>query len=385
MQTITFLENWVAEKKLPRFRAKQIYQAVTKNLISNWSEAIELPKDWQETLQNELPISTLRLEKKLEASNGNSIKIAFETHDNLVIESVLMRHEGERNTVCVSTQVGCPMNCGFCATGKMGFTRNLTAEEIVDQVLEFARLLKNRRPTSGNFLTSDVCSEKITNVVFMGMGEPFLNYENVIAAIKILNDSQGFNLGIRHMTISTSGIVPGILKFADENAQANLAISLHAPNNEIRNQIMPVNQQHPLEKLLPAVSEYMEKTGRKVFFEYILLRGINDSTESIEEMISLMRKYFSDQMRLVHVNLIEYNPVSVGTEIPTGTTKKALTKVGVGPSDPTQKFEAPSHERTREIFDYLQKNKILSTIRYRFGDDISAACGQLSGLSSSIS
>jgi len=347
MYTIKYLENWVAEKKLPKYRAKQIYQAITKELVSDWHEANGLPKDLQSILVEELPISTLKIKVQLEAKNQDSIKIAFETEDNKIIESVLMRHDGERNTVCVSTQIGCPMNCAFCATGKMGFIRNLTAEEMVDQVLEFARLL-NAEPYTPN-------PGNVNSVVFMGMGEPFLNYENVMEAIKILNDNQGFNLGHRHMTISTAGIVPGILRFAEEDVQVNLAISLHAPNDEIRNSIMPVSKQYPLEKLLPAVSEYMGKTNRKVFFEYILLHGINDSDANIQELIDLMRQYFPGQFNLVHINLIEYNE----------TEEKDL--------------KSPDKERVQKVFDILQKNKILTTIRHKFGEDISAACGQLAG------
>uniref|UniRef100_A0A7C4QX53 Probable dual-specificity RNA methyltransferase RlmN n=1 Tax=candidate division CPR3 bacterium TaxID=2268181 RepID=A0A7C4QX53_UNCC3 len=376
MQNIKEIEKWVSKHGLPRFRAKQIYQAITKKLISDWIIgaqfiAAELPNELRKILQKELPISTLKVKDilpKIDLINQTptdapTIKIAFLTHDNLIIESVLMRHEGGRNTVCVSTQVGCPMKCAFCATGKLGFTRNLTAEEIVDQVLEFARLLKEiQKP---NEAKSQKLKASITNIVFMGMGEPFANYKNVIEAIRILNDKNGFNLGHRHMTVSTSGIVPGILKFADEEIQVNLAISLHAPNNEIRGKIMPVNKKYPLEKLLPAVSGYMRKTNRKVFFEYILLKGINDSDENIKELISLLKKYFGNQMQLVHINLIEFN------EIPNHPTN--LTN----PNNST--FISPDHKTTRHIFDLLQKNKILATVRYRFGDDINAACGQLAG------
>ena len=375
MQTLDFLEDWIAKNSLPKYRAKQIYQAVTKNLISNWKEAIELPRGWENTLEKELPISNLEVKTIIPDSrynsgvvptNADTVKIAFSTHDDLTIESVLMRHlstrpeQATRNTVCVSTQVGCPMNCAFCATGKMGFTRNLTAEEIVDQVLEFARILKQR-------------AEKVTNIVFMGMGEPFLNYENVMGAIKTLNDNQGFNLGHRHMTISTSGIVPEILKFADEKIQVNLAVSLHAPNNKIRDSIMPVNKKYPLEKLLPAVSSYMQKTNRKVFFEYILLEGINDSDENIIELIDLMRKNFANQMQLVHINLIEYNEIA-----PVGTGFTPAHKKGQPQGLPLQ-LGSPDHRKTKHIADLLQRNKVLTTIRYRFGDDISAACGQLAG------
>jgi len=358
MKSLEYLEKWVTEHGQPKYRAKQIYQAITKNLISNWSEAIELPKDWLATLTKELPISTLKTKTVLESKGKDSIKIAFETNDGLIIESVLMKHTGDRNTVCVSTQIGCPMNCAFCATGKLGFNRNLTAEEIVDQVLEFARMLKSKKPASSR-------TGGVTNIVFMGMGEPFLNYENVIDAIKILNDKDGFNLGHRHMTISTSGIVPGIARFADEKIQVNLAISLHAPNNEIRDEIMPVNKEYPLEKLLPAVAEYMDKTGRKVFFEYVLLKGVNDSDEQIEGLIVLLKKYFANQMQLVHINLIGFNLIEEAN----------ATQGLCVPS-----FEPSSKERSKSISDLIQRNNILCTIRYHFGGDISAACGQLAGI-----
>ncbi|MDD5731389.1 MAG: 23S rRNA (adenine(2503)-C(2))-methyltransferase RlmN [Patescibacteria group bacterium] len=374
MQTLESLQVWCKKKNLPNYRAKQIYQAITKNLISNWSEALELPKDWHEILNKEIPISTLRVKKILPdegainraPTDANTIKIAFQTHDDLIIETVLMRHDRDRNTVCVSTQVGCAMNCAFCATGKLGFTRNLSAEEIVDQVLEFARLLNATRcRTPGYSPMSDIgiMPSKVTNIVFMGMGEPFLNYENVIEAIKILNDKDGFNLGHRHMTISTSGIVPGILKFADEDIQTNLAISLHASNNKLRSKLMPVNKKYPLEKLLPAVSLYMKKTNRKVFFEYILFAGINDSRESTEELVALMKTYFPNQMQLVHINLIGYNPIGSGAPLPTGLE--------------IEKFESPSKETIKKVADTLQKNSILVTIRYHFGGEINAACGQL--------
>jgi len=371
MQTINYLEKWVIDHGQPKYRAKQIYQAVTKNLISSWDEAIELPKDWHEILNREIKISELKVKEVVPGrgliNQTPTTKIAFLTHNNQVIESVLMRHDRDRNTVCVSTQVGCPMDCKFCATGKLGFTRNLEAEEIVDQVLEFARMLKNvtvgagsSRPKKQDAETAPL--QKITNIVFMGMGESFLNYENVITAIKILNDKDGFNLGHRHMTISTSGIVPGIERFAEEKIQTNLAISLHAPNDKIRDAIMPVNQKYPLKMLLPAVSEYMEKTGRKVFFEYVLLKGVNDSNENIQELIALLKRYFVNQMQLVHVNLIGFNLIEEAN----------ATQGLCVPS-----FEPSSKERTRSIFDLLQKNGILSTVRYHFGGDINAACGQL--------
>ncbi|HRY60254.1 MAG TPA: 23S rRNA (adenine(2503)-C(2))-methyltransferase RlmN [Patescibacteria group bacterium] len=356
MLTLQEIEKYCEQKGLKKYRAKQIYQNTVRNLVNSWDEAIDLPKDLQQVLTNDMPISTLKVREILEAGNGDSIKIAFNTHDGLVIETVLMKHRDERNTVCVSTQAGCPMNCAFCATGKLGLKRSLMAEEIVDQVIEFARLLKKQ-------------GESVNSVVFMGMGEPFANYENTISAIEILNDGQGFNIGSRHITVSTSGLAPEILKFAKEKSQVNLAISLHAPNDEIRDSLMPVNKKYPLSKLLPAVSEYMDLTGRKVFFEYILLKGVNDSDENIQELIDLMREYFPNQFNLVHINLIEYNPVGAGLAPAQKRQPQGL---------PLQ-FESPSPDRVKKIFDILQKNKILTTIRHKFGQDIKAACGQLAG------
>jgi len=218
----------------------------------------------------------------------------------------------------------------------------LEAGEIVDQVLYFARLLKNKK-------------EKVTNIVYMGMGEPFNNYDNVMESVRILNDKDGLNLGARHISISTCGVAAGIKKFADEKSQVNLAISLHAPNDEIRSRIMPVNLAYPLKKLMPAIADYVEKTRRKVMFEYILLGEVNNSDECARELAGLMKGN-----KLYHINLIKYH--------------QTFAK---GESMPT--FRASSQEQMRRFFDILKKSGVSCTFRVSFGEDISGACGQLAG------
>ncbi|MDD5032682.1 MAG: 23S rRNA (adenine(2503)-C(2))-methyltransferase RlmN [Candidatus Pacebacteria bacterium] len=318
--------------KEPEYRLKQARKAIFQDLIQDWREASALPLGLREKLSKEFPIETPG--KTIVSKNKDAIKALFVLKDGLKIESVLMRGKGARNTVCVSSQVGCVLDCSFCATGKTGFKRNLDIYEITDQVLFFARYLKKFK-------------EKITSVVFMGMGEPFLNYKNVIGAIKILNGKEEFNLGARHFSISTAGIVEGIINLAKEKLQINLAISLHAPDDDLRLKLMPINEKYPIKKILAAVDDYIKNTGRRVMFEYVMISGVNDSEKHAEKLAELMRG------RLCFVNLISYNP--------TGFFK---------PSAPLK------IKKFREI---LEKRGIGVTQRYRFGEDISAACGQLAG------
>jgi 23S rRNA (adenine2503-C2)-methyltransferase len=246
------------EKKLeaqPKYRIKQVHQLIFQDLIKDWDQATVLPLALREELKKECSLEI----KHQMFDEGNTLKALIELEDGLKIESVLMKHNDNRSTVCVSSQVGCPLACSFCATGTMGLKRNLTVEEIVIQVLLFMRITK------------------VTNIVFMGMGEPFLNYDNVMAAIRILNSAEYFNIGSRKISVSTSGIVEGIERFALEDLQVNLSISLHAPNNVLRSKLMPVNNKYPLEKVLAAVDKYILKTNRKVMFEYLMIKGENDS------------------------------------------------------------------------------------------------------------
>ena len=274
----------------PAFRLKQVKKAIFGDLIEDWMKITTLPEDLRQKLNKSCPIIELKTEKILTAKDGQTIKALFRLKDNLKIESVLMKHK-DRQTLCLSSQVGCAMNCQFCATGKIGFQRNLTASEIIEQVLFFARLLKKSK-------------EKISNIVFMGMGEPFLNYLNVLEAIKILsNNENGFNLGARHFSISTCGIIEGIKKLAEEKLQINLAISLHASDNQLREKLMPITKKYPIEKILTAVDEYVKITKRRVMFEYLMINNINDSEEQAEELSILLKR------KLSFINLISFNPV----------------------------------------------------------------------------
>jgi 23S rRNA (adenine2503-C2)-methyltransferase len=321
----------------PKYRIKQAKEAVFKKFISNWNEASFLPLELREKLNKECPLEINA--DILVSKQKDSIKAKITLKDGLQIETVLMRHEDNRNTVCVSCQVGCPLGCLFCATGKMGFKRNLSAEEILEQVIFFERLLAYRNPTS-----IQLDRRRVSNVTFMGMGEPFLNYDNVLKAIRILNDKEYFNIGARSISVSTAGIVEGIEKFLKEGIQLNLAISLHAPNNKLRSELMPISKKYSLEKLLSAVDDYIKITKRKVMFEYVLIKDVNDSDECARELAELMKK------KLYFVNLILYNK--------------------------TNSFMPSETKRVNSFKNILKKAGVNFVQRYRFGDDIQAACGQ---------
>lgn len=324
---------------------KQIKQAVFVNLINNWEEATILSKDLRAAL-SETAVSSLKPEKILKSVDGYTEKVLFTLTDGEKIEAVLIKSKDERHTVCVSSQAGCSLACAFCATGKMGCKRDLTAEEIVDQAMYFARELKKQ----GTW---------ISNVVVMGMGEPFLNYDNVLKALRTLNDKDGFNMGARSLSVSTSGVIPGIRRFAHENFQVNLAISLHAPNDDLRSKLMPINRKYHLKDVLAAVDEYVKLTNRKVFFEYLLIDGVNDSIGQAEELAALMK-----QSHLYHVNLIKYN-----------ATPPSRSFGGQGGG----KFRPSPRDRRENFKKILEKYKVPVTFRVSFGEDISAACGQLAG------
>jgi len=319
-------------KNEPSYRLQQAKKAVFADLITDWSKVTSLPLSLRLKLARECPLT---LKARIQTSSDQqTVKTLITLKDNLAVESVLMRHQDGRRTVCVSCQVGCPLGCRFCATGKLGFRRNLESDEIIAQVLFFGRYLKNQ-PTP----------EKVSNIVFMGMGEPFLNFENVIYAIRTLNDKNGFNLGIRHFSISTAGIIPGIKKLAREKLEVNLAISLHAPFDQLRSQLMPINRKYPLKQVLVAVDKYIRETNRKVMFEYLLIKDVNDSQECAFKLAQLMKK------RLYLVNLISYNP--------------------------TGDFAASPNNRIKKFKEILENQGVKVTQRWRFGGKIKAACGQL--------
>lgn len=323
-------------KDEPKYRQKEAWDFVFKKLIENWNEATSLSKNLREKLNKECPLEIKA--ESLVSKDGDSVKTKITLKDGLEIEAVLMRHADGRNTVCVSCQVGCPMNCAFCATGKMGLIRNLSYLEILEQVIFFNRYLKIGA-------MSDVAPiQRVTNVTFMGMGEPFLNYDNVFLAIDFLNNKDYFNISIRSISISTCGVIEGIEKLASSGLQVNLAISLHAPNNKLRGELMPINKKYPLEKVLQAVDEYIKKTKRKVMFEYVLIKDVNDTNECAKELAQLMKK------KLYFLNLILYNDTGV--------------------------FKASETKQVKAFKNILEKEKINFVQRYRFGDDIQAACGQ---------
>ncbi|MBU3901534.1 23S rRNA (adenine(2503)-C(2))-methyltransferase RlmN, partial [Patescibacteria group bacterium] len=298
----------------PKWRAKQIRQLIWRDLIEDWDLATTLPIALRAKLKAECPLEIKA--EVFEDKDGQSVKALITLEDGLKIETVLMIHtlqqaqgiKNIRNTVCVSSQIGCPLGCVFCATGKMGFKRNLSVSEIAEQVLFWGRWLKRDescarvslpgRSSTGLFRRAapqlrggaprnDIVN-KINNVVFMGMGEPFLNYDNVFEAIKILNDDNLLGVGSRHISISTAGIVEGIERMAEDMPQINLAISLHAANDELRQKLMPINKKYPLTAIMSAAKDYVVKTNRKLMFEYIMVKGVNDSPEHAKELVKLL-------------------------------------------------------------------------------------------------
>jgi 23S rRNA (adenine2503-C2)-methyltransferase len=327
------LESILSEE--PKFRLKQARQAVFVDLISNWDQATVFPLALREKLNQECPLE-IEVEN-LVSKEGNSIKALISLSDGLKIETVLLGHGTGRNTICLSSQVGCPLGCLFCATGKMGFKRNLTDMEIVEQAIYFARLLKKE-------------GKQINNIVFMGMGEPLLNYENVMDAIKILNDKDGLNIGARHISISTIGITNGIKKLASQPLQVNLAISLHAPNNDLREKLIPANRKYSVDAIMEELNNYLKQTGRRVMIEYLMIDKFNDDKEQAEELGILLQQI---DPPLFFVNLIAYNP--------------------------TEDFKPSPARKIKDFKLTLNKKGIEVTERYRFGQDIKAACGQLAG------
>jgi 23S rRNA (adenine2503-C2)-methyltransferase len=329
----------------PAYRYKQVKLAVYRDLKDSFGAIDNIPLTLRQDLDRLVPFSELTLVTEQKSRDG-SVKALFAARDHVSIESVLIPYGDGTRTVCVSTEAGCQANCAFCATGHLGFTRVLTPFEIVEQVLHFARLLKAK-------------GERVTNVVFMGEGEPFLNYDNVRDAILLLNDKDGINLGQRRISVSTSGIVPGIERFAGEDWQVNLAISLHAPVNGLRSILMPINRTYPLEQLMPALDAYIAKTNRKLMIEYLVLGGLNDSAHNADALADLIHKY-KEVLRLSVVNLIVYNPVKDSSGRP-------------------DRFKAPRPASLRAFEEILTKREIDWTRRASFGSDISGACGQLAG------
>jgi len=330
-QFVAQLDSWGQ----PAYRAKQIWEGLYLQLWSNPFEFTNLPKSLRLQLGETFSFNNLHETERFHSSDQQTTKTLFRLPDGQPIETVLMRYE-ERRTLCISTQAGCAMGCVFCATGQMGFRRNLSSGEIVEQVLIFAREMKQQ-------------GERPTNVVLMGMGEPFHNYEATMAAIDRLGHPEGFNMGARRFTISTVGLIPAIRRFTAERRQVGLAISLHAAEDELRSSMLPINQRYPIKDLIEACREYVNATGRRITFEWALIQDVNDNTEEAHNLARLL------QGLNCHVNLIPLNPTS-------GYSGARSTR-----------------QRVAAFRQALESHGISCTVRVRRGIDIHAGCGQLAG------
>jgi len=350
--TLPQLQEWLRERGEPTFRAKQIYHWLYQRLVSDFAAMSNLPQALRTRLAEEASIGSQVVRSEQHSKDDRTRKILLELEDGRLIESVLMLYPplGEssaRATVCVSSQAGCAYGCTFCATGQMGFDRHLSAGEIVAQVLYFARELRSTSWTAAG-LPGSKAIDHITNIVLMGMGEPLHNYDNVLQALRILNSADGFNLGARHMTISTVGVVPAIRRLSHEPLQINLAISLHAPTDELRSQTMPVNRKYPLSELLAACRDYIAATKRQVTFEYVLLSSVNDTPAHAHQLAALL----APLKQFAHVNCIPVNATAAS-------------------------YRTPGPAAIRTFRDVLFEHGISNSVRAERGDDIAAACGQL--------
>lgn len=336
MQTLTGLSRKEIEKitdalRQSKFRAQQIHNWIYLKSAKSIDDMTDLSKNFREDLKKVAKVSDIRIKTKQVSSDG-TIKYLLEYPDGECVETVLMRFDNRANlTACVSSQVGCAVNCSFCATGKRGFIRNLNYKEIIEQVLTIQR----------------DTGLKVTNIVFMGQGEPLLNLDNVLKAMEIFNDS--FQIGQRRLTVSTSGIIPGINRLAEIDMQSTLAISLHAPNHELRKKLMPVEEKYNLKDLKTALKKYVEKTGRRITIEYLLIKDLNDTTEIAKQLA----EYLHDIK--CNINLIPYNPTA------------------------DNDYKRPSNNSIMKFKCLLEHSGKKVTVRLERGADIDAACGQLKG------
>lgn len=330
--TLNDLEEYFLSINDKKYRASQVFEWLYRKRVNNPDEMTNLSKNVIEHLKQDFSFELLEIETCQEASDGTK-KYLFKLADGSFIETVLMVHEYGKS-ICVTSEVGCNMGCAFCASGMLGCKRKLEVSEMVLQVLTVQKEL-------------DFFNERITNIVVMGIGEPFDNYENLLKFLTIVNYPKGLEIGARHITVSTCGIVPKIREFADFPLQINLAVSLHAPTNELRSKLMKINKAYPIEEIIEALKYYFDKTGRRITFEYILLAGVNDSMKNAHDLAKLIAGLNA------YVNLIPYNEVE------------------------TKPFKTTSHEAAEAFFKILYDHHIQATLRMKHGDDIDAACGQL--------
>ncbi|WP_406687168.1 23S rRNA (adenine(2503)-C(2))-methyltransferase RlmN [Rossellomorea vietnamensis] len=335
--TLDQLTTWLVENGQKKFRAAQVWDWLYKKRVTNFADMKNLNADCVQLLDDHFYLHTLTQEVKQESKDG-TIKFLFKLEDGNLIETVLMRFNYGLS-VCVTTQVGCNIGCTFCASGLLKKNRDLSSGEIVEQIMN----VQHHLDEAGN-------GERVSHIVVMGIGEPFDNYDNMMDFFRVVNDQKGLSIGARHITVSTSGLADKIYKFADENIQVNLAVSLHAPNNELRTRIMKINRAYPLEKLMPAIDYYLEKTNRRITFEYILLSDVNDHKEEALQLAKLLK----NKRHLSYVNLIPYNPV-----------------------DEHNQYQRSTKEAIVEFYGTLLEHGINCGVRVEQGTDIDAACGQL--------
>lgn len=332
-QTSETLQAVLKELGQPAFRLKQLEEGLYQHHYLEFEEFSNLPKSLLEALEERFTLLPVQIENVIISRDKKTEKFLFKLTDDNAIETVLMHYDG-RHTVCISTQVGCPMGCVFCATGRMGYTRNLTAGEILSQIIFCMRRLEDD-------------GKDLTNVVYMGMGEPFLNYEEVMGSIARLTDQKGLNFGARRITISTVGILPRIRQFTEAKSQVNLALSLHAPNDALRSTLIPSNEFYPLNALIEASKKYTDYTHRRILIEYALIDGVNDSLAHADELATLLHGM------LCLVNLIALNPAQDGD------------------------LKGSPREKVDAFRDRLMKRSIQTTVRLKRGIEINAGCGQL--------
>lgn len=330
--TLEQLQQWMKDNGEPAFRGGQLFDWLYVKRVKSFEDMSNLSKTLRDKLEEHFQFVTLSEITKFESKDG-TVKFLFGLHDAHAIETVIMRHN-YGNSICVTTQVGCRIGCTFCASTLGGLKRNLTAGEIVAQVVTAQQML-------------DATGERVSSIVIMGSGEPFENYDATMTFLRIMIHEKGLNIGQRHITVSTSGIVPSMYKFAEENTQINLALSIHAPNDALRSKLMPVNRRYPFDDVMAACHNYIAKTGRRITFEYALIGGVNDRAEHAQELADVLKGM------LCHVNLIPVNHV------------------------PERNYVRTPREDIFEFQRVLERNKVSVTIRREQGHDIAAACGQL--------
>ncbi|TJY41781.1 23S rRNA (adenine(2503)-C(2))-methyltransferase RlmN [Cohnella pontilimi] len=331
------LTAWLGERGHSKFRASQVWDWLYRKRVTEFSEMADVNPECTQLLADQFALQTLSEHTKQQSADG-TVKFLFQLQDGNLIETVLMRHKFGLS-VCVTTQVGCNIGCSFCASGLLSKNRDLSAGEIVEQIVKVQLHLDQAQQ-----------DERVTHIVVMGIGEPFDNYENLLDFLTVVKDPKGLAVGPRHITVSTSGLADKIRQFADDDPGVNLAVSLHAPNNEIRTRIMKINRAIPIEQLMQAIDYYLDKLNRRITLEYILLKDVNDRQEHALELAELI----GDRRPLVNVNLIPYNPV-----------------------DEHSQYHRSEQESIRMFYDTLKKQGVSCSVRLEHGTDIDAACGQL--------